>query len=303
MRHTIVFVPYLLACGVAMGQQSGIDTTVRLLDAGLRPVPGNRFLRGEKVLVEVQLVNAAAAAQQAELDLARVRALREGRDVSALMAVPPVRALALGESGRPWVEQVSFVWGEREGGTRVTGVPQVQPVWKPDFLKRGLPQPVLETIATEIWEIDTTAVPLGAHRLAVRLPFATEPGAQAAAGYGLDLTLIEENQAPPYERARVRLHRAWAALNEGDAVQAIAAAQEAIQLGPEDPHDVAVLYRTIGEAHEQLGDVSAAIKAYTQARHVAEQERGTSRLPALLRHRLEELGVETHEATDDHHDH
>lgn len=285
--------------GPTDAQAPAVEMRVSALDAGLRRLPDNRFVKGETVVVELMLINSAEAErrEQAERDAAaRMRRAERGEPEEPQTPAPPTPAtpVALSVGGEAWCSRVQFSL-RTPGGQEVLmdkGRPLV-PTWKPEFLQRGPAVQSLVMETTECWVLDSSRLAAGRYQLAVQLSLPAQksnPGVALAAAGMPEFTVIDRSGARPEELARVSLREAQAADRAGKPDVVIAAAQAALQFGPDEPYDSATLHELIGKAYEAKGALEAAIASYEQAKQIVEtQMPGRTHLPAIMRARIEEL--------------
>ncbi len=289
--------------GRTPAEASAIEMRVSALDAGLRPLPDSRFVKGESIVVELMLLNCAEAdrREQTERDaVKRMRRAERGEPEEPQTPAPPTPAtpVALSVGGEAWCSHVQFSLRTPDGQEVLMdkGRPLV-PTWKPEFLQRGpaVQSLVLET--TECWMLDSSLLAAGRYRLAVqlRLPAQkSDPAALLSAEGASEFTVIDRSSARPEELARVSLREAQAEDRAGKPDAVLAAAQAALQFGPDDPYDLATLHELIGKACEAKGALEAAIASYEQAKQIAETKMpGRTHLPAIMEARIEELRERT----------
>ncbi len=264
------------------------------LDAGLRRLPDNTFLHGEKILVRVRLLDRVGLAAKEQYDsqsAAYGRAVAEGRaaespDANWEKATP---AVTLGTPEAPWTRQVEFFWG---AGDKSNATQALTPAILPELLGPGTPSEQLFLFTEEFWELDSDQFPPGDISITARFQFSeTDPGSgPIILEAGTQITLKPSTAVSNHEMARVRLHEAQAAVESGEYDVAIKLAKAAIEYGPESHFDLATLHIILGEAYQERDEYAAALDAYQEALRIAKEYfPGRSDLPIILRSKIDRV--------------
>ncbi len=269
------------------------------LDAGLRHLLGNQFVKGERIVVQVSLLNCTELDRKDRADQERTiekrRALEKGtgerKQVQQTARPTPI---GLETEERQWPERVRFdLKAHGEHGVRLEGAEPVLPRWDPSVSQKSPAVRALEFRAVQFWQLDTNMLNVGGYELSAHfvLPGANNaPVGESMLNAQVRFTLIKRDGASAGQLARVYLRQAQAAKEAGEFDGVILAAEEAIGQGSSDPYDLATLYRLVGSAHEAKGELENAIAAFQQVTEIAETHfPGRSQLPTLMQLRIERL--------------
>jgi len=286
----------LIAAGITAADTNNprIGMEVECLDAGLRRLPNNEFVHGERIIIRVRLLNYTALEATDQYDKQRTEYVRAQAERKAVekpqldleKVAPPI---ALGTRGAPWTERVEFLWGT---GDKSNAVQPLAPTWLPDHRGQGEPAEQLSVVTDEYWELDSGQLPTGEVSIAARFPTAeTDPqGRPVVLEEGAEITLKSSATAAPQEMARIRLHEADAALESGNFDEAISLAKAAIDIGPENHVDLASLHIILGEGYQGNGEYENALVSFEEALRIAEEYfPGRSQIPAIMRSNIERM--------------
>ncbi len=276
-----------------------VELRVSVADGLGNPVPNERFVRDELILVSGVLSALDVLEAQAAVDRARAQAMRFGN------ARSPERAKEAGE--QLISAQAALVQAHRKtsrSSLKELADGLVLTPSRDDSRQRseqieinavrlegpGRPErtgPLGDAIAEVRWLVDTTALPSGTFRLQVS-PQAQTPGV-GTPHVEVRFVVVPSRDATNAERCRAQYVRAQLAFDAGRYEEAANLAGPAAELGaPFGYYRMAALH-VLGDAHYATENTGAALDAYRRALEIAKVAFPKSRLPFILGRRIREL--------------
>ena len=288
----------------AWGERSLLPGSVELRltvsDELGNPVPDNRFVTGEVVLLTVTLLplkvlDARAALDEAQLRLRVLgsegspekRQQAEQKLASAHARMDTARTALAENSLQERADHlvVKALLSVPPGGSQVD---ESVPIRRQDPLSGADTSQTAGDVLRLQWQIETSVLQAGTVNVTV------SPGTDATATAmlnpaALDFAVVSTDRATAGERARATYVKAHVALEKKAYRQVIELAAQAAELGEANSYYRMAALHVLGDAHFALGNKRAALQAYREVLVIAKAAFPKSGLPTILGPRVRQL--------------
>jgi hypothetical protein len=289
----------LVSVSVANAQQTAVSSPLivqlrlQVSDALSNTVPDNRFVEGEQLFVKVVLSAPEVLDAIAELDRASLRVsiletsgekakLSEARAALVTSQQTHDRLLAeltdqavLDVARKTVTLEIYSVTGATHVITKTASVPRLVT----SRVEEVNPNP---TVRQQIWELPKDGLGTGNWQI-------SGAAGEHAAPYAVMFEIVPSIAATPAERSRALYVHARVARDQENTAGALELAQTAISVGAPLSYDVMSAYALTGDLYSDRDELQLAVNAYEQAIAIAETAFPTSRLPEILRRKIQVL--------------